>query len=156
MRKVLVDVVCPQCTTVVRAQAGAYASCPHCGYSGGSVPGPHQVQVFSPREEFLPSNPFPEEEDEEEEEKAPPKETSRVALTGMVLGFASILIPIFASPVAVGFSIAGIVHVNKDPENLRGKGLAVIGLVFGVLTSIVWTIILVMLFAAGGRLVRGM
>lgn len=153
----LVDVVCPQCTTIVRAQPGAYANCPNCGYAGGSVPGDNEVQVFTPPHEFLPSDPFPQEKDQDEDEgeQAPPKETSRVALTAMILGFSSIIIPIFASPVAVGFGIAGLVHVGKNPDEFKGKGLAIIGIVFGVLTSIVWVVILVSLFAVGGRLTTG-
>ncbi len=149
----LVDVVCPQCTTIVRASAGTYARCPNCGYSGGSVPEPHQVQVFAPPHEFLPSNPLPQEEDEEDEAQAP-KETSRVALTALILGLTGVIIP-FAPPVAIGFGIAGLVHVNKNPETMQGKGLATIGLVFGVLTMTAWFIVMVMTTAAIGSMLPG-
>ncbi len=150
----LVDVVCPQCTSVVRADPGSYARCAKCGYSGGSVPTNDQVQVFSAPHAFLPSDPFPQEEEEDDlEEKAPVKETSRVALTALILGLAGIL-PV-APPVAIGFGIAGIVHVNNHSEEFKGKGLAVIGLVFGVLFMTVWFIVIVSGLAAIGSLLPG-
>ncbi len=145
------EVVCPQCTSIVRAEPGTIARCGHCGYSGGSVPGAHEVQVFSPPKQFLPSDPFPEDKDEEEEEETTKKETSHIARTALILGFAGI--PLFlAGPVAVGFGIAGMVHVNQDPEHRKGKALAIIGLMFGFLSSIVWTLLIVGLFAGAGTL----
>lgn len=138
-----------------QADPGAFADCPHCSYSGGSVPGPDQVQSFAPPDDFLPSNLYPdEEEDDEEEDAEKPKETSRVALMALVLGFTGIVIP-FAPPVAIGFGIGGLVHVGKNPDELKGRGLAVIGIVFGVLTSIAWFLIFIFAFAAIGKGVRG-
>lgn len=108
------------------------------------------MQHFAPPKQFLPSDPFPEEEEEEEEERTK-KETSHIARTALILGFAGI--PLFlAGPVAVAFGIAGIVHVNKDPEALKGKPLAIIGLMFGFLSSIIWTLLIVGLFAGAGTL----
>lgn len=153
--RLVAEVVCPQCTSMFQADPGAFANCPHCRYSGGSVPGPDQVQSFAPPDDFLPSNLYPdEEEDEDDEEVEKPKETSRVALMAMILGFTGIVIP-FAPPVAIGFGIGGLVHVSKNADELKGKGLAVIGIVFGVLTSIAWFLLLISLFAIGGRLARG-
>lgn len=107
------------------------------------MPAPHEVQVFAPPHEFMPADPVPREpeDDDEEQQKAPRKELSRPALTALILGLSSI-IP-FAPPFAIGFGIAGIVHVNKNKETMRGKGYAVIGLIFGVLFMAAWFIVIV-------------
>ncbi len=110
--------------------------------------------MFSAPYEFLPSDPFPKEEEEDEEEKEAPKETSRVALTALILGLTGVIIP-FAPPVAIGFGIGGIVHTNKHPDEFKGKGLAVVGLVFGVLTMTAWFIIIVSGLAAIGSFLPG-
>ncbi len=127
------------------------ARCSNCGYSGGSVPGHQEVQTFAPPTEFLPSNPYPDDKEDDDEEQEAPKETSHIARAAMILGFAGI--PLFlAGPVAIGFGIAGIIHVNADLEHRKGKGLAIIGLVFGFLSSLIWLIVVVGLFAGAGTL----
>lgn len=153
-----VDVVCPQCTTLFSAEPGRIARCPGCGYTGGQVPGMADVQTYQPEERFLPDEIDPSDEDDEEEdegEREQPKETSRVALTALIIGLSSTLIPLFAGPVAIGFGIGGIVQVSRNKETMSGKGLAITGMVFGALTTVVWFLLLVTLFAGAGRLVTG-
>ncbi len=79
-----------------------------------------------------------------------PKKTNTLALVGLILsivvGLLSLMCLPFFGPISLGLSIAGLVQVNKNP-NQGGKGLAIAGIVISSL-SIVW-MVFGLLFVAG-------
>ena len=79
-----------------------------------------------------------------------PKKTNTLALVGFILsvvfGLLSLMCLPFFGPISLGLSIAGLVQVNKNP-NQGGKGLAIAGIVISSL-SIVW-MFFGLLFVAG-------
>lgn len=46
-----------------------------------------------------------------------------------IAGFVTSLI--CCAPVGIGLSIAGLVQINKDPQNQLGKGFAIAGIIIG-------------------------
>ncbi len=70
----------------------------------------------------------------------PPKKTNTLALVGFILSVVFALLSLmclpFFGPISLGLSIAGLIQVNKNP-NQGGKGLAIAGIAISSL-SIVW------------------
>ncbi|HHT9135259.1 MAG TPA: DUF4190 domain-containing protein [Candidatus Avalokitesvara rifleensis] len=58
-----------------------------------------------------------------------PKKRHELALTAFILGVVSIVIPILVPCAIVALALGSIaIHqINKDPEHLRGMGLAIAG-----------------------------
>ena len=61
-----------------------------------------------------------------------------------VAGFITSLI--CCAPVGIGLSIAGLVQINKDPQNQLGKGFAIAGIIIGSIGILValfyWSVLL--------------
>ena len=85
--------------------------------------------------------------------KADERETEGFAILGFIAGLASIFI--FGIIIRILLGILGIVfggialsNIKKAPETKRGKGLAILGLILGIL-GIAVTAAIVFAFAAG-------
>jgi hypothetical protein len=102
--------------------AGRRARCPVCQREL-IVPEPKPV----PEGEFAPLSEF-----------GPPK-TSGKAIASLVLGCCSILCSIFTSIPAIIFGVLGLNDINNSRNRLKGKGLAISGIVLGS----IWTFIFV-------------
>lgn len=159
----MVEVVCPRCASAFRAQPGADADCPACGFGGGRVPGDSGQYAYTagmgsytfqstgfaaPGAELEKARA---EAQEKAKKKAEERQYSGLAIASLVLGLLFI-IPI-AGIVAFALGIGGIAQTGKD--RLRGRGLAVVGMTLGGLAQIVWFAVLIAGFSILGRLVNG-
>ena len=64
--------------------------------------------------------------------------TSGLAVTSLVLGLLSWVLPIIGGLMAIGFGVGGLFAVRGSKGRLTGNGLAATGLILGVLSSAVW------------------
>ncbi len=62
----------------------------------------------------------------------PGAKTSQCAIWSLVCGILSFCLSIFGGIPAIVLGILGIIKVNADPANLKGKGLAISGIILGV------------------------
>ena len=68
--------------------------------------------------------------------------TSGMAIAALIIGIAGF---IFFGPLgilAIIFGAIGISQINRDP-NLKGKGMAVAGLVLGIISGVFWIIAII-------------
>ncbi len=159
----MVEVVCPRCASSFRAAPGADANCPVCGFGGGRVPGDagtgsytagtgsytFQSQGFAaPGAELAKATA---EAEKKAQKKAENKEYSGLAIASLVLGLL-VFIPI-AGIVALALGIGGIAQTG--PGKLKGRPMAVIGLVLGAIAQMIWFTAFVAGFSALGRLIYG-
>ncbi len=159
----MVQVVCPRCTSAFQAQPGTDADCPACGFSGGRVPGDPDTHVYAagtgsytfqsqgfaaPGAELEKAKVDAE---KKAQEKAGKRETSGLAVASLVVGLL-VFIPI-AGIVAFALGIGGIAQTGKD--KLKGRAMAVTGMVVGGLAQVVWFAVIIGGFAILGRLVQG-
>jgi hypothetical protein len=86
----------------------------------------------------MPQNP------DDEEQPTSPK-TSGKAVWSLVLGILSFCIPLLPTIPAIILGILGIVDVNKHEGRLKGKGLAITGLVLSVLSIVMMPFYLILL-----------
>jgi hypothetical protein len=61
-----------------------------------------------------------------------PVKTNGMAIAGFVLSF-------FISPLGIIFSAIGLNQIGKDPRQ-GGKGLAIAGLILGILGTVFWVL----------------
>jgi hypothetical protein len=75
----------------------------------------------------------------DEDEDRPPARygTSGKAVTAFVLGLLSFCVPVVLSLVAIILAVLGLGEIGRSRGRLGGKGLAIMGLVLGVLTLLV-------------------
>lgn len=160
---IVVEVVCPRCAASFRASPGAEADCPVCGFGGGRVPGDasqhaytagmgsytFQSQGFAAPGAELEKARIKAEE--RAQKKADEKQFSGLAIASFVLGLLFI-IPV-GGIVAFALGIGGIAQTGKG--RLRGRALAIIGMVLGGLAQIAWFAVIVAGFSILGRLVNG-
>jgi hypothetical protein len=69
-----------------------------------------------------------------------PSRTSGFAIAALVLGIIGFLIN-FLSILAIIFGALGMSHTGKDPA-LKGRGMAVAGLVLGIIVVFIWIFII--------------
>jgi hypothetical protein len=62
--------------------------------------------------------------------------TSGKALAGMILGLATFLVPLFCAIPAVILSILGMSDIRRNPGKLTGTGLAITGIITGLLGNV--------------------
>ncbi len=74
-----------------------------------------------------------------------PPRTSRKAVASLVLGLVSFCMPLLAGVPAVLLGILGLIEVSNSEGRLRGRGLAIAGIVLGVAGSIIGLPILIFL-----------
>lgn len=83
--------------------------------------------------------------------------TSRLAITSFIMGILGLFIPYVGSLLALTAIVLGIVSLRKikrDP-NLTGKGLAIAGLVLGIIALILSIVIFILGFGGGGGFMGG-
>ncbi len=66
-----------------------------------------------------------------------PQTTSGAAIASLVLGFVGFCVPVIGGLIAIVLGIVGIGSTGKP--NVKGRGLAIAGLVLGVLTLLGWS-----------------
>lgn len=159
----MLQVVCPRCATDFRAPPGAEADCPVCGFAGGRVPGGDGLPAYTAgtgsytfqSQGFAPPGAELEKARTEAEEKArrraEEKQYSGLAIASLVLGLL-VVIPV-AGIVAFALGIGGVAQTGKD--KLKGRPMAVAGMVLGGLAQIVWFAVIIAGFSLLGRLVNG-
>ena len=73
-----------------------------------------------------------------------------LALTGFVLGLIGVVIPylgIILGPLSIIFSVIGLVKINKENTKWKGKGLAIAGIILGVLAFLLFFAVLSIIFS---------
>ncbi|MBA7621933.1 hypothetical protein ES703_29303 [subsurface metagenome] len=68
--------------------------------------------------------------------------TSGLAIAALVMGIAAFVVFGPLAVLAIIFGAIGISQANKDP-NLKGKGMAVAGLVLGIIAVAGWVIVMI-------------
>ncbi len=144
----MVHVKCPRCSTVVEKVGDATPVCPTCGYGAPSQAAPVQA-VSSPNDPWsgmsAPAQP-------QTTGSKPP--TSGLAITALVLGLVGIcvsfipVIGLIGIPVALAAIITGGIGLSQIGKNpgLGGKGMAVAGLILGIISLLLAILITVGLF----------
>jgi hypothetical protein len=147
---------CPRCSTIVTVQEGQTPVCPSCGFGGpvAAIPtapaasataAPAGFDMLPPAPAPAPFTPFSPAQAQ--------RRTSTPAVASLVLGIVALLfcwIPfagLAAAIVAVVLGAIGINEANKDPARVAGKGMAIAGLVLGIIAG-VFGLLLLTLFAA--------
>jgi len=72
-----------------------------------------------------------------------PKKTSGTAIASLVLGLVGIFFGLITSILAIIFGGVAISQINKSEGQIGGHGMAVAGLVLGIIMTIVWVVILI-------------
>ena len=68
------------------------------------------------------------------------KKNNGLAIGGLVTGLVSLIIlPLILGLIATILSAVGLTQISKEPEKYTGKGMAIAGLVLGII-GIVWGI----------------
>lgn len=85
-------------------------------------------------------------------------ETSRSAIAALVLGLAFFVPP--AGIVAIMFGLIGLGQIKEsktrdDKPDLKGKGMAITGIVLGAIFQAAWFILVIMALAGVGNLLEG-
>ena len=70
------------------------------------------------------------------------EKTSGLAIAALVMGIAAFVVFGPLAVLAIIFGAIGISQANKDP-NLKGKGMAVAGLVLGIIAVAGWVIVMI-------------
>jgi hypothetical protein len=73
------------------------------------------------------------------EARASPAPREGRAVTALVLGIVGVPIPILAAP-AVGVALMALDDVRASAGGLRGRGLAIAGLVLGIASLVLWAV----------------
>ena len=142
-----------------RANPGAVVTCPVCGHRGGRVGGSslrtqgYQVAqgAYTPeRAGFRAPG--------SEEDAEPEEETSRSAVASLVLGLCFFVPP--AGLFAIMFGVIALAQIKEskgreDQPDLKGRGLAIAGIVLGGVFQMAWFIAIIMALAGLGNLLEG-
>lgn len=126
---------CPACATVVTYAAGYDPVCPQCGFRGAApaVPAPAPAA-------WAPVGPGAPQQVRAQPMDAPQTQAVRqqgMAVAALVCGIAGLFIP----PAGLAAIILGAVamsNADRDPGRFGGKGMAVTGLVLGILFFLFW------------------
>jgi hypothetical protein len=75
---------------------------------------------------------------------APVKATSGYAVTALIMGILSVIpyLNLITFILAIIFGSLGIKAVNREPHRLQGKGMAIAGLVLGIVFGLLWVIVI--------------
>ena len=151
---------CGQQLQTAEEHAGRTVRCPTCG-KDNTVP--DLLQAVLPVEAVLPSPNPPEavetderhikpaptvrprsrdrnhawDDDEADERPVPAQGTSGKAIAALVLGLMSFCAVIFTGIPAIIFGILGLNDISKSRGRLKGKGMAITGIVLGALGGLV-------------------
>jgi hypothetical protein len=132
---------------VIDVAPGASPVCPACGFGSGSgsAPSPAVSGPTSPPVQPMMSAPagF----------AAPPpmgmspaqQRTSGKAIAALVLGIVSMCVPyvgLVTGIIAIIFGVLGMKEVDRDPQNVKGKGMAIAGLVLGAVALLLYLIVI--------------
>lgn len=115
--------ICENCdSTLIPRGLRPPRFCPRCGHRLGLLPatGP----VTAPREEV---------------------HTSGAAIAALVLGILSVLIPFGCLPFGIPAIIVGSIasnRINNTAGRLGGSGMATTGIVLGIISLILWLLVL--------------
>jgi hypothetical protein len=104
--------------------------CQKCGAALAQAPAPPPPPATAPQPAAAPSQP-----------PAVTTRTSGLAVASLVLGIVGIFLN-FLSILAIIFGGVAIAQTSKNP-NLKGKGMAIAGLILGIIIVISWIAILV-------------
>lgn len=135
---------CPTCANIVTYAAGYDPICPRCGFRGAApnppapvaaawanVPGgqrPGPAPVAAPAT-GAPGTPVA---------TAP---TQGIAVAALVVGLVGFLFPPL-SIVAIVLGAIGMNSADRNPRENGGKGMAIAGLVLGLIVAVFWLVIL--------------
>ena len=125
---------CPSCATVVTFVAGYDPVCPQCGFRGAAPAVPQPAPAArapvpgSPNQQAYAQSPY-----------AQPTQGKQqgMAVAALICGIAGIFVP----PAGLAAVILGAVamsNADRDPQRFGGKGIAVTGLVLGILFFLFW------------------
>lgn len=163
---------CPQCNTVIEKPASGTPVCPSCGFGASpakaakatkgtakkaaakAVPEPVAPPVPAPATwAAAPPAPAPGIMSPPSEAGVPPR-TSAKATTAMVLGIVACCITFvplagafLALPLGIAALVLGILGVkecNRDPAMVKGKGMAVTGIVLGSIMVVLGILLLIL------------
>lgn len=79
----------------------------------------------------------------------PPKAPG-ISIAALVLGIVSVCVPYvnFVTMIlAIVFGVIGINKANRDPTTVGGKGMAIAGLVLGIIAAAFWLIVFIFFFS---------
>jgi hypothetical protein len=131
--------------------AGRRTKCPDCGQEL-TIPGPDEAVRpaaepgrSGPRRRFEDEGGLEEYEAGERRGRRYPQETSGKAVASLVLGILSFCLPVFASIAAIILGIVGLSNINQSQGRLKGRGLAIAGIVTGAISPFI--MVPLMLFA---------
>ena len=80
----------------------------------------------------------------------PVKQTSGMAITAMVLGICGLVIcPLILSIPAIVFGAIAMKDINRKPDELDGKGMAIAGFVTGIVGTALSLIFIIIAIAVG-------
>ena len=80
----------------------------------------------------------------------PVKQTSGMAITAMVLGICGLVIcPLILSIPAIVFGAIAMKDINRKPDELDGKGMAIAGFVTGIVGTSLSLIFIIIAIALG-------
>ena len=74
--------------------------------------------------------------------------TSDRAIAALVFGILSFFIPLVASAFGLGFGIAALKQIKAADGRLRGKNMAIAGIVMSVVTGVIFPLSIALLFWA--------
>jgi hypothetical protein len=129
---------CGQLLEAEEASAGQRTICPACGKEV-LIRGPEVVPAVLPVVRAEGDRPARRRPRSDEDEDRPPahRGTSGKAITAFVLGLLSFCVPVVLSLVAIILGALGLGEIGRSRGRLGGKGLAITGMVLGVLTMLV-------------------
>lgn len=148
---------CPRCATIVDVAPGAAPACPNCGFGATAPPAAAPMAAPAPASPAPSWNASP-------QMSAPPMaggpavvRTSGKAIAALIVGICSLCIPyigIVSSIVAIVLGILGMKEVDRSNGMVKGKGMAITGLVLGIVVLIIYILVFIffgaLLFAAAG------
>lgn len=126
---------CPQCNTVIEKPASGAPVCPSCGY--GAAPGARTAAPMAAPAPaaWTPASGTP--AFSEVPTGMPMQQRmSGKAIAALVLGISALCIPfvgLITGILAVVFGILAIKEVDANPQAIKGKGMAITGIVLGAL-----------------------
>lgn len=132
---------CPTCATVVSYVAGYDPICPSCGFRG-TAPAPPVATTPT----WIPAptpgaaaGPAPVPHSQATVQPAGPQQG--MAVGAFVCGLVGFAIPPL-SLVAVILGAVAMSNADRDPRSHGGKGLAVAGLILGIIVGVFWLLVL--------------
>lgn len=122
---------CPTCATIVTYAEGYDPICPQCGFRG-AAPARAKPAAWTLADPALAAAPAP-----------PPGASQQqgLAVGALVCGLVCFVFPPL-SIVAIILGAIGMNQAERSPQTHGGKGMAVAGLVLGLIVAVFWLVIL--------------